>query len=110
LAKTSLLFSLARRLGVSKILPSHIFRIAGSQWQWVYRNLRRRKLCGKVSICKTLNGFDRLDTELHEALHACQGFASEDHVAETATTLATILWRLGYRLPGEHDGSDHKSA
>jgi hypothetical protein len=88
-----------------------------SQWQWVYRNLRRRKLCGlcdydgkKVSICKTLNGFDRLDTELHEALHACQGFASEDHVAETATTLATILWRLGYRLPGEHDGSDHKGA
>lgn len=95
---------------MSREHPSHLFRIAGTQWQWVYRSLRRRKLCGlcdydnkTVSICKTLNGIDRLDTELHEALHACQHFASEDHVAEVATTLASILWKLGYRLPEERN-------
>lgn len=86
------------------------FTIAGKPWRWVYRSLRRRRLCGlcdydsqTVSICKTLTGIDRLDTELHEALHACQHFASEDHVAEVATTLASILWKLGYRLDGERD-------
>lgn len=45
----------------------------------------------------------RLDTELHEALHALQAFATEEHTAEVATTLATILHGLGYRLtePGK---------
>lgn len=87
-----------------KTQPSRVFTIAGEKWAWVYRSLRRKKLCGlceydkrTVSICKSLSGLDRLDTELHEALHACQGFASEEHVAEVATTLATILWSLGYR-------------
>lgn len=88
---------------------SRRFAIGGVTWQWVYRSLKRRHLCGlcdyekrTVSICTSVSGVDRLDTELHEALHACQGYASEDHVAEVATTLATILWQLGYRLEDEH--------
>jgi len=87
---------------------SYRFKIAGHAWQWIYRSLKRRKLHGlcdyssrTVSICSSTSGLDRLDTELHEALHACQAFASEEHVAETATTLATILWQLGYRLTEE---------
>lgn len=91
--------------------------IGGEPWQWVYRSLKRRGICGicqyeekTVMICTSMAGLDRLDTELHEALHACQGFASEEHVTEVATTLATILWQIGYRLPGEHDASEDKSA
>jgi hypothetical protein len=43
------------------------------------------------------DGLDQLDTEIHEALHALQAFATEDHTADTATCLAAILWGLGYR-------------
>jgi hypothetical protein len=69
--------------------------------------MKRRKLCGlceydkqQISVCTSMAGIDHLDTLIHEALHACQGFASEEHVAEVATTLATILWQLGYRMEG----------
>ena len=80
------------------------FDIGSKQWLWQYRSLRSKNLCGlcnyskhTVSICTSLKGIDRLDTECHEALHALQAYASEEHVAEVATTLATILWALGYR-------------
>jgi hypothetical protein len=52
-----------------------------------------------------VRGVERLDTELHEALHALQSFASEEHTAEVATALAQILWQLGYRLTEESDAS-----
>ena len=82
--------------------------IDGQRWQLVFRSLRRRNLCGlceydkrRVSICTSLDGMERLDTICHELLHACQGFASEEHVAQTATVLATVLWQLGYRMEDE---------
>lgn len=86
------------------------FLIDGKQWRWVYKRIPQDKdgatIYGKcdwekrtVSISKNLDGVDRLDTEIHEALHAMQGFASEEHVTEVATTLATLLWTLGYRIP-----------
>lgn len=91
------------------------FEIGGAVWQWVYRSLRKRGMYGScnyeakvVTICSSLEGIDRLDTELHEACHALQWFASEEHTAEVATTLAAILWDIGYRLPGEHRGEDDK--
>jgi len=96
---------------VPKTQPSHRSTISGDKWDWVYRSMKRAKLCGlcdydthTVSICNSLKGIDRLDTECHEAIHALQAYASEEHVAEVATTLARILWEIGYRLPGEHDG------
>ena len=79
-------------------------KISGQPWQLVYRSLKRRHLCGlcdyntrTITICTSLADVDELDTLCHELLHACQGFASEDHVAEVATTLATVLWQLNYR-------------
>lgn len=83
---------------------SHRVMIAGHLWRLIYTSMRRRNLCGlcdyetkTISICTSMQGIDELDTLIHECLHACQGFASEDHVAEVATTLATVLWQLGYR-------------
>jgi hypothetical protein len=97
----------ARRREVPRIPPSSEFKIAGDTWQVVYKSLKRRKLCGlcdydkrTITICTSLSDLDELDTLIHELLHACQGYASEDHVAEVATTLANILWRLGYRPEG----------
>jgi hypothetical protein len=49
-----------------------------------------------------MRGLDRLDTICHELLHACQGYASEEHVAEVATTLATVLWQIGYRMEADN--------
>ena len=87
------------------------FKIDGKSWRGVYRSLKRRALHGlcnydqkTVTICSSVKDVDRLDTEIHEALHALQGYASEEHVAEVATTLAGILWEIGYRLPGEQNG------
>lgn len=90
---------------------NHKFEICGQSWRWTYKSLKRRQLAGlcdyanrTVSICNSQRGLDRLDTEIHEALHALQSFASEEHTAECATTLASILWMLGYRLPEDADG------
>lgn len=92
----------------SKRNRGHRFNIAGRPWRWVYKSLRRRGLLGlcdyektTVTICTSVKGFEHLDTAIHEALHALQGYASEDHVAEVATTLSQILWTLGYRTEAD---------
>lgn len=81
------------------------FEIDGKPWKWVYKSLKKRKAFGicdwqnkTVAICTSCDGLERLDTECHEALHATQGFASEDHVTQVANTLSKILWELGYRI------------
>jgi hypothetical protein len=50
-----------------------------------------------ITIADRLTGESELDTILHELLHACQPDLAEDTVDETATDVARILWRLGYR-------------
>jgi len=39
-----------------------------------------------------------LDTVVHEVLHACRPEMSEEAVAETASTIARVLHRLGARI------------
>ena len=89
------------------------FTIDEKPWKWVYRSLRRIKpttlgLCDwdakTVTICTSCEGLERLDTELHEALQAMQYFGSEEHTEQVATTLAEILWKLGYRRDGSDTG------
>ena len=38
-----------------------------------------------------------LDTVIHESLHACLRDVNEEAVNETATDIARLLWRLGWR-------------
>jgi hypothetical protein len=91
-------------------------QIDGKPWRWVYKRIPQNSdgltIYGKcdwatrtVSISLSIDGLDRLDTEIHEALHAMQGFASEEHVTEVATTLAGLLWRLGYRTDRPEDSA-----
>lgn len=85
------------------------FSIAGKLWRWKYRPMRNNYgICDYTSRTITIDtpqaGQTRLDTEIHEALHALQCFANEEHVLECAGTLAEILWKIGYRLTEEVDG------
>ena len=41
---------------------------------------------------------DLLDTVIHECLHGCVPDLDEDCVTETATGIAKVLHRMGYRL------------
>lgn len=91
--------------------PVRRFTIAGKPWRWVYRRMRLNfGLCDYGSRTVTIDstpstaGLVRLDTEVHEALHALQAFATEEHTADTASTVAGILWELGYRLTEQQDG------
>lgn len=91
--------------------PARKFVIGGHRWTWVYRRMRNNYgTCDYGSRVVTIDatpstaGLARLDTEIHEALHALQAFATEEHTAQTATTIAEILWDIGYRLTDRHDG------
>lgn len=90
----------------------HKFKINGAVWPWRYSRLRgsaagwtfmpdpkNPNVRRKVIIDSRLSGRARLDTEIHEFLHAANGPAmSEEHVTQIASDLARILWALGYRL------------
>ena len=92
-------------------MSGHAFKIGGRVWRWRYRVMRANfGLCDYTSRQITIDasrshdGQARLDTEIHEALHALQAFATEEHTAEVAATLAEILWKLGYRRTDQVDG------
>lgn len=51
-----------------------------------------------IRISSKIDGELRLDTEIHEMLHACLPDIDEEAVNETATDLARTLWAMGYRL------------
>jgi len=51
-----------------------------------------------IDISKSLKGKLRLDTEIHEALHACFPMIDERIVNTSATDITRFLWKLGYRL------------
>jgi hypothetical protein len=89
---------------------NHSFRINGVRWLWRYARLKGRaigwaqwpdnrspNLEKKVLIDERLTGRARLDTEIHEYLHAANPTLSEEHVAQQGTELSRILWALGYR-------------
>jgi hypothetical protein len=86
----------------------HHFQIDGQKWLWRYSPLKgtadgwtefdKRK----VLIDSRLKGRTRLETEIHEGLHASFGKTiSEESVTQTAHDLAKILWLLGYRIQEE---------
>jgi hypothetical protein len=52
----------------------------------------------KVLVDTRLQGRARLNTEIHEFLHAANPTQSEEHVTQQGDDLTRILWALGYRL------------
>jgi hypothetical protein len=90
---------------------NHSFLIAGVRWLWRYARLKGNAagwaqwpdpknptLAKKVLIDERLSGRARLDTEIHEYLHAANPTLSEEHVTQQGKELSRILWALGYRI------------
>lgn len=50
-----------------------------------------------IKILSSLKGEHRLDTILHELLHACMWSFDEEFIDEIARDISRVLWRLGYR-------------
>lgn len=92
----------------------HHFLINGVRWPWRYTRLRGKaqgwtfmpdpknlKVKRKILIDDRLAGRQRLNTEIHEYLHAANPTQSEEHVSQQGDDLTRILWTLGYRLKEE---------
>lgn len=73
-------------------------RLKGGAQGWCYRNdhMSQHKE-EKIIIDNRLKGRSKLNTELHEFLHAYNPQIAEDYINDQANTLASILWKLGYR-------------
>ena len=76
----------------------------GREFQVVRRNIGP-ELCGTcqdesetIEISTRVKGRMRLDTEIHEALHACLPMLEETIIDPVATDIAAFLWRIGYRI------------
>lgn len=55
----------------------------------------------QIRVLEKLKGKDRLDCVIHELLHAACWDLAEETVDQTATDVAAVLWKLGYRRDGE---------
>ena len=73
-----------------------------------YWTIRREKLPRKldglcdadhrtITVQPHLTGERELDVLIHEMLHACHWDLAEESITETASDLARVLFRLGYR-------------
>ena len=43
---------------------------------------------------------EEMDTCIHEGLHCCMPYLAEDAINQSATSIAKLLWRLGWRKHG----------
>jgi len=51
-----------------------------------------------IEINKRLRGRNKLETEVHETLHACFPMLKEKIIDRSAADIARFLWRVGYRI------------
>jgi hypothetical protein len=58
----------------------------------------------EIRIAKGLTGIHELDTIIHEAIHAALWDLDEDAVSETSSSIAGLLWKMGFRRCGEKTG------
>jgi len=82
--------------------------LRGKRWSLEFVEYLQDGSCGSVDpsdtprkrILVALNQtpLDKLDTVIHECLHACVPDLDEDAVTETATGIAKVLHRMGYGL------------
>ena len=79
--------------------------INGKRWQLVRSRLKNDDgQCDPpdwpnkaIRIDKRLKGLHKLDTEIHEMLHAGQWNLDEEFVEKLAGDIARALYRMGYR-------------
>lgn len=54
----------------------------------------------RIRISHSLRGEKQLDAVIHELLHSAMWDLDEVAINDTATDIARVLWRLGYRKNG----------
>lgn len=87
-------------------MEEHRFTIRGEPVNWRYTRLRgsangyAKFEPRRVLINERLSGRQRLEVEIHEAMHQAFYDLDESVVLEVGKDISRILWRLGYRLPG----------
>lgn len=87
-------------------MEEHRFTIRGEPVNWRYTRLRgsadgyAKFEPRRVLINQQLAGRQRLEVEIHEALHQAFYDLDESVVLEVGKDISRILWKLGYRLPG----------
>lgn len=70
-------------------------RLKGDAAGWTYFDNAKRP---RILIDDRLRGGTRLETIVHELLHACLGpTISEEAVTEAARVIRRTLWNLNYR-------------
>lgn len=70
-------------------------RLKGDAAGWTYFDNAKRP---RILIDERLRGGTRLETIVHELLHACLGpTISEEAVTEAARVIRRTLWNLNYR-------------
>jgi hypothetical protein len=52
----------------------------------------------EIRILKGLKNLDRLETILHECIHAADWKWDEETVSQLGKDLSSLLWDLGYRI------------
>ena len=57
----------------------------------------------QIRIRQVLRGRAKLETVLHEALHAQWPEDSEERITRHGKELSQLLWRCGYRQVEDHD-------
>ena len=78
-------------------------KLRGKYWRIVREKLPRKLdgLCDAdhrtITVQPHLSGERELDVLIHEMLHACHWDLDETAIEETASDLARVLFRLGYR-------------
>jgi hypothetical protein len=81
---------------------AHVLR--GAEYKFFFRAPKNRKHLGtcdidskEIEIKPGLSEADCLDCFIHEALHACMPDITDEAIDETATSIAKLLIKLGYR-------------
>jgi hypothetical protein len=88
----------------------HHFTLAGVKWLLRFTRLRGQAagwaylpdaknplMTRKILIDDRLKDRSRLETIIHECLHACFPQMSEETITEAARDIARVLWALDYR-------------
>lgn len=95
-----------------------LIKLLGKRWRLKFEPIGRhrtddgRRLDGwcdpptqtrkAIYIDSRLNGERELDVLIHEMLHACDWAKDEEYIAEQASDMARVLWKLGYRRLNDH--------
>ena len=85
-------------------MEEHRFTIRGEPVNWRYTRLRgaadgyAKFEPRRVLINEQLKNRQRLEVEIHEALHQAFYDLDESVVLEVGKDISRILWKLGYRL------------